>query len=56
MDPVGYKRINKKNWQEIDKENIVKRMEYESDQYIVLSQEEISAAYPKSTQTNLHLT
>jgi DNA end-binding protein Ku len=50
MDPVGYKRINKKTGKEIDKENIVKGIEYEDGQYIVLSQEEISAAYPKSTQ------
>ena len=51
MDPVGYKRINKKTGKEIDKENIVKGIEYKDGQYIVLSQEEISAAYPKSTQT-----
>jgi DNA end-binding protein Ku len=51
MDPVGYKRINKKTGKEIDKENIVKGIEYETGQYIVLSAEEISAAYPKSTQT-----
>ena len=51
MDPVGYKRINKKTGKEIDKENIVKGIEYEDGQYIVLNQEEISAAYPKSTQT-----
>jgi DNA end-binding protein Ku len=51
MDPVGYKRINKKTGKEIDKDNIVKGIEYKDGQYIVLSQEEISAAYPKSTQT-----
>ncbi|SFN66126.1 non-homologous end joining protein Ku [Nitrosospira briensis] len=51
MDPVGYKRINKKTGKEIDKENIVKGIEYEDGQYVVLSQEEISAAYPKTTQT-----
>ncbi|RFC40076.1 MAG: DNA end-binding protein Ku [Candidatus Nitrotoga sp. CP45] len=51
MDPVGYKRINKKTGKEIDKENIVKGIEYEDGQYIILSTEEISAAYPKSTQT-----
>ncbi|SEK56852.1 Ku protein [Nitrosovibrio tenuis] len=51
MDPVGYKRINKKSGKEVDKENIVKGVEYEDGQYVVLSQEEISAAYPKTTQT-----
>jgi len=51
MDPVGYKRINKKTGKEVDKDNIVKGVEYEDGQYVVLSQEEISAAYPKTTQT-----
>jgi DNA end-binding protein Ku len=51
MDPVGYKRVNKKTGKEIDKENIVKGIEYEDGHYVVLSQEEISAAYPKTTQT-----
>ncbi|MGZ9713542.1 non-homologous end joining protein Ku [Glaciimonas sp. GNP009] len=51
MDPVGYKRINKKSGKDVDKENIVKGFEYEDGQYVILSQEEIAAAYPKSTQT-----
>jgi DNA end-binding protein Ku len=51
MDPVGYKRINKKTGKEIEKENIVKGIEYESGQYVVLTEDEIKAAYPKSTQT-----
>jgi DNA end-binding protein Ku len=51
MDPVGYKRINKKTGKEIDKENIVKGYEYESGHYVVLSPEEVAAAYPKTTQT-----
>ena len=51
MDPVGYKRINKKTGKDIDKENIVKGIEYEDGQYVILSPEEIEAAYPKSTQT-----
>jgi DNA end-binding protein Ku len=51
MDPVGYKRINKKTGKEIAKENIVKGIEYESGRYVVLSEEEITAAYPKTTQT-----
>lgn len=51
MDPVGYKRINKKTGKEIEKENIVKGIEYEDGQYVVLSDQEIKDAYPKSTQT-----
>ena len=51
MDPVGYKRINKKTGKEIDKENIVKGIEYDEGQYVILSPEEIEAAYPKTTQT-----
>jgi len=51
MDPVGYKRINKKSGKEITKENIVKGIEYEDGVYVVLSADEIAAAYPKTTQT-----
>lgn len=51
MDPVGYKRINKRTGREITKENIVKGVEYEDGQYVVLSEDEIAAAYPKTTQT-----
>ncbi|MDQ3272443.1 MAG: Ku protein [Pseudomonadota bacterium] len=51
MDPVGYKRINKKTGKEITKENIVKGIAYEDGQYVVLSAEEIAGAYPKTTQT-----
>ena len=51
MDPVGYKRINKKTGKEVDKDNIVKGIEWEDGQYVVLSPEEIAAAYPRSTQT-----
>ena len=51
MDPVGYKRINKKTGKEIDKDNIVKGIEYEDGKYVVLSAEEIAAAYPRTTQT-----
>ena len=51
MDPVGYKRINKKTGEEIDKDNIVKGIEYENGEYVILSPDEIEAAYPKTTQT-----
>ncbi|MDO9113057.1 MAG: Ku protein [Polaromonas sp.] len=51
MDPVGYKRINKKTGKEITKENIVRGVQYEDGQYVVLSDDEISAAFPRTTQT-----
>ena len=51
MDPVGYKRVNKKTGKDIDKENIVKGIAYGDGQYVVLSAEEIAAAYPRTTQT-----
>lgn len=51
MDPVGYKRVNKKTGKEITKENIVKGVKVESGDYVVLSEDEIKAAYPKTTQT-----
>ncbi|MES2972253.1 MAG: Ku protein [Pseudomonadota bacterium] len=51
MDPVGYKRINKKTGKEITKEHIVKGIQYEEGQYVVLTDEQIAAAYPRSTQT-----
>jgi DNA end-binding protein Ku len=51
MDPVGYKRINKKTGREIDKANIVKGIEWRDGEYVILTQEEIAAAYPRTTQT-----
>jgi DNA end-binding protein Ku len=51
MDPVGYKRVNKANGKEVTKEHIVKGVQYEKGQYVVLSEEEIRSAHPLSTQT-----
>jgi len=51
MDPVGYKRVNKTTGKEVTKENIVKGIAYEKGRYVVLSEEEIRAAHPESTQT-----
>jgi len=51
MDPVGYKRVNKRTGREIDKDNIVKGVEYEDGKYVVISPEEIEAVYPRTTQT-----
>ncbi|MGE0310189.1 MAG: Ku protein [Lautropia sp.] len=51
MDPVGYKRINKKTGKEIAARDIVKGVEIEDGRYVVLSADEIAAALPKATHT-----
>jgi DNA end-binding protein Ku len=51
MDPVGYKRINKKTGKDIDKDDIVKGVKWQGDEYVVVSAEEIAKAYPRTTQT-----
>ncbi|SAI59704.1 Ku protein [Bordetella ansorpii] len=51
MDPVGYKRINKRTGKEIDRDNIVKGVQYEKGEYVIISPEEIEQAYPRTTQT-----
>jgi DNA end-binding protein Ku len=51
MDPVGYKRVNKRTGREVAKENIVRGVKVDTDRYVILSDDEIKAAYPKTTQT-----
>ncbi|WP_425258878.1 Ku protein [Rubrivivax sp. RP6-9] len=51
MDPVGYKRINKRTGREIQSDDIVKGIKQEDGDYVILSENQIKAAYPKSTQT-----
>ncbi|KKO09553.1 hypothetical protein LCGC14_0030460 [marine sediment metagenome] len=51
MDPVGYKRVNKVNGKEVTSENIVKGVEYQKGEYVVISEEEIRSAHPEATQT-----
>ncbi len=51
MDPVGYKRINKNSGKEVRSEDIVKGIEFEDGRYVILSADEIAAAFPKVTQT-----
>ena len=51
LDPVGYKRINKKTGEEIDRDDIVKGVKTDSGEYVVLSDEEIAAMFPKSTHS-----
>jgi DNA end-binding protein Ku len=51
MDPVGYKRVNKRTGKEVLKDNIVKGVKVEGDEYVLLTDSEIKAAYPRTTQT-----
>ncbi|TFF41797.1 Ku protein [Pseudomonas sp. RIT623] len=51
MEPVGYKRVNKVTGKEIDKEHVVKGVEYEKGRYVLISEEEIRKARPEATQT-----
>jgi len=46
MKPVGYKRVNKATGKEVPKENIVRGVEVEEGQYVVLDDDEIKAALP----------
>ena len=51
MDPVGYKRVNKRTGKEIQGDDIVKGIKQDDGDYVILSEDQIKAAYPKSTQT-----
>lgn len=51
MDPVGYKRINKRTGKPIESDHVVKGIKQTDGDYVVLSEEQIKAAYPKTTQT-----
>ena len=51
MDPVGYKRVNKRTGKEVDKDHIVKGLKQPNDEYVVVDDDEIRAAYPRTTQT-----
>jgi len=51
MDPVGYKRVNKRTGKEIQPDDIVKGIKQDDGDYVILSEEQIKSAYPKSTQT-----
>ena len=51
MDPVSYKRVNKRTGKEIKREDIVKGVKLDDGDYVLLSDDEIRNAFPKSTQT-----
>ena len=51
LDPVGYKRYNKRTGRELKMQDIVKGVRQPDGRYIVITDEEVRAAFPKSTQT-----
>ena len=51
MDPVGYQRINKRTGKTITKENIVKGVKQDDGTYVLVDEDDIRNAYPKTMQT-----
>ena len=51
MDPVGYQRINKRTGKPIASEHVVRGVKVDDARYVVLGDDEIKAAYPRTTQT-----
>jgi DNA end-binding protein Ku len=49
--PVGYKRYNKTTGKEVTWDDIVKGYEYEENEYVVLSDEDLKRANPEATGT-----
>ncbi len=48
---IGYKTINKATGREVPRERIVKGYEYESGQYVVMTEKDFERANPKKTKT-----
>jgi len=51
MKPVGFKRYNKENGEDVSWDDIVKGYEYEKDRYVVLTEEDFKRANVEATQT-----
>lgn len=51
LSPVGYKKYNKQDGKEVEAEDIVKGYEYDSDRYVLISDEDLKRANPEKTQT-----
>ena len=49
--PIGYKRYNKQTGKDVDWDDIIKGYEYKTDEYVVLSEEDLKQANVKATQT-----
>ncbi|MBK0394191.1 Ku protein [Ramlibacter algicola] len=51
MSPVGNRQVSKTTGEAVQREELVKGIQVEEGQYVVLSKEEIRNALPKTTQT-----
>nr|WP_314606632.1 Ku protein [uncultured Janthinobacterium sp.] len=51
FSPIGYKRYNKQTGKEVEWDDIIKGYEYKTDEYVVLSDEDLRQANVKATQT-----
>jgi len=51
LSPIGYRKYNKATGNEVEAEDIVKGYEYESDRYVLVSDEDLKRANPEKTQT-----
>lgn len=51
MSPVGNKQVSKTTGEAVQREELVKGIQVDEGQYVVLTKEEIRTALPKSTQT-----
>ncbi|MGK5069372.1 Ku protein [Janthinobacterium sp. RT4P48] len=49
--PIGYKRYNKQTGKDVEWDDIIKGYEYKTDEYVVLSEEDLKQANVKATQT-----
>lgn len=49
--PVGYQRVNKRSGEEVAWEDIVRGYEYEKDEYVLISEEELEQANIEATET-----
>ncbi|WP_402718709.1 Ku protein [Janthinobacterium rivuli] len=49
--PIGYKRYNKQTGKDVEWDDIIKGYEYKTDEYVVLSEEDLRQANVKATQT-----
>ena len=51
LSPIRYERVNATTGKPVDWEKIVKGYEYEKDEYVVLTQEDLRRANPEATRT-----
>ena len=51
LAPVGYKRVNKATGKEVPWDEVVKGYEYESERYVVLSEEDFRRANPEAAKS-----